>query len=316
MRRVNLLLILIMTIFICSQSNAEPNQNMFGYINVTEVMQLHPMMRYFDSSSRRFQLESKLKGDDIKERVEKNKIKHRADLNKLEEKVKELENKRKELEETYLEKVEHMSESEKNYDNMTEKEKEKYNQKRAEFENEFYNQADEIRKKLYYLEEEIKNKEKSSEYTGYLSQGESAQIFTLMLDDVYEALEVVSKKKNCAFVFNSSAHLEYNSSASNTPNYLPTFFNEFHKKSTDPEMNDSEKKTIAAGQLAMWLSSRNSSFSDFNDRRMSAFVMKGGIDLTPDVVDYIYEKHKIGKEQREFIKEFFKKIASKEFENF
>ncbi len=119
-------LTLILTLFITWHSYAESNQNMFGYINVVEVMQLHPLMRYFDSSSRRFQIAVNLKGDEAQKRVEENKIKYRTDLNKLEDRVKELENKRKELEETYLEKVELLIETEKKIKKMTEKEKENF----------------------------------------------------------------------------------------------------------------------------------------------------------------------------------------------
>jgi hypothetical protein len=36
------------------------------------------------------------------------------------------------------------------------------------------------------------------------------------------------------------------------------------------------------------------------------FVLKGGVNMTPAVVDYIYQKHKISKTHRDFMQEFFK----------
>ena len=305
MKKAKILLILLMPMIFCSQIYAD--QNIFGYVNVTEVLQLHPMMRYFDSTSRRFQLNATMSGEDIESRIEENKIKYRAEVNKLEEKIKELENKRKELEETYLEKVEHLEETEKKFDDMSEEEKDKYNKKKAEFDNDFYNKADEIRKKIYYAQEDINSKMKTSDYTGYLNKDESNQIFSLMLDDVYEALEAVTKKKNISFVFNSSAQLDYKNEAVTIPNCLPDFFDNYSKEANDSESDDSERKVKTGGAIAQWLEYRDSSFAECNDRRLTSFVMMGGVDLTPDIIDFIYEKHKIGKEQRDFIQDYFKK---------
>ena len=314
MKKSIFVLVLLTPMIFCSQIFAD--QNIFGYVDVTEVLQLHPMMRYFDSTSRRFQLNATLSGEDIESRIEENKIQYRAELNKLEEKIKELENKRKELEETYLEKVEHLEETEKNPNDMSEAEKESLNKKKAEFDTDFYNKADEIRKKIYYAQEEINSKMQTSNYTGYLNKDESNQVFSLMLDDVYEALEAVAKKKNISFVFNSSAQLDYKNNAVSIPNCLPEFFDNYNKnpnnaeKEDSPEMDDSERKVRTGGAIGQWLEYRDSSFAECNDRRLTSFVMMGGVDLTPDIIDFIYEKHKIGKDQRDFIQEYFKKSIS------
>ena len=64
--------------------------------------------------------------------------------------------------------------------------------------------------------------------------------------------------------------------------------------------------------FSSWLGEKNSTFLNCNDRRMTSFVMMGGLNMTPAVIDYIYQKHKVGKEQRDFIIEYFSKIVNNE----
>lgn len=305
MRKILVWLTFMLFAFQCNLTEAKEGVNQFGYVNIAEVMQLHPTMRYFDPSSKRFELAAFIKSkDDIEERIEENKVKAREEYNKLEKKLEELENKRKEIEEIYLERVEHLGTAE-DIKKMSEKDRKKYEKKKAELDSHFYNEADEIRKKIYYAKQDIKKQENNSNFTGYLTVGETSKVFSLMLDDVYEAINAVSKKKNISFVFNSSANIEFDENPLSVTNRMGEFFDNFKET-----LNDPDGKVIAGGALTQWLSVKNSTFTNCLDRRINSFVLVGGADLTGDVIDYIYVKYKIGLEQREFIKEYFKKIVN------
>ena len=62
--------------------------------------------------------------------------------------------------------------------------------------------------------------------------------------------------------------------------------------------------------LNAWLMNRNDNLINCGDRRLSSFVLKGGLNMTPAVVDYIYQKHEISKSHRDFIQGYFKKAVS------
>lgn len=301
-------IILTIAIFIafCQVSFAagQPQASQFGYVNVADAMLLHPTMRYFDSKAKRFKLEA-LKGIDKEKRAEENKAKFKADLEKLEQNINELVAERTELEEEYDKELKKISVSDEKFQEMTEKEKAKYNEKKSKINSKYHNDADEIRKKIYYAKQQVEEFKKSSIYTGFASQGETNRIFSLMLDDVYDAMGAVAKHYNVSFVFNSSAEISYIEGRMTATNPMVDFLDNFEQSG-----QDREGKKIMGAAFSSWLEEKNSTFLNCNDRRLSSFVMMGGLNMTPAIIDYIYQKHKVGKAQRDFIVEYFDKIVN------
>ncbi len=287
----------------------QSQSNQFGYVNIAETMLLHPTMRYFDPIAKRFKLEA-LKGVDPEKRSEENKVNFRADLSKLEDNLKGLEAQRIQLEEDYNNQLESMGLSNQKIKNISESEKNKYNEKRSKIDNKYHKDADDLRKKIYYAKQKIETFKKSSIYTNLTTQGETSQLFSLMLDDVYDAVGAVAKHYNINFVFNSSAEITYIEGRINSPNPLNEFFENFEEKESS---KDGKKITGAA--ITSWLGETNSSFLNCNDQRLKSFVIMGGLNMTPAVIDYIYQKHKIGKSQRNFIIEYFEKIVNNNKKN-
>ena len=299
-------LLCIAIITLCNSVYAQNSQSQFGYVNVADAMLLHPTMRYFDPTAKRFKLGA-LKGVDPDKRSEDNKVNYKAELNKLEENLKELEAQRVELEEDYIAKLENLGISNEKLKNMSENEKNKYNKKKGVIDSKYYNDSDELRKKIYFAKKKIESFKANSIYTGFASQKETSQLFSLMLDDVYDAMGAVAKHYNVTFVFNSSAEITYIEGRMTASNPMKDFFDNYQETSLSKD-----GKKIMGAAFTSWLGEKNSTFLNCNDRRMSSFVMMGGLNMTPAVIDYIYQKHKIGKEQREFIIEYFEKIVNNE----
>lgn len=281
---------------------AQQSQNQFGYVNIANAMLLHPTMQYFDSQSKRFKIEA-LKGIKSEERIEENKLNFRKELNRLEDELRTLEAKRKEISEIHDERSQHLRLSDDALKKMGGKEIKAYEDRRAKLDKEYYDEADKIRIKIIHAKERIENYEKNALYINYLSQGETSRLFSQMLDDVYEAVNVVVKRKKLAFVFNSSSEISYTDGNVVAENRLEEFFKDFKELS-----KEEDGKTIMAASFKSWLQEKNTVFWNCADSRISSFVLYGGEDLTVEVIDHIYAKYKIGKEQRDFIKEYFERI--------
>ena len=302
--RVCFILLALAMFMLCGNLYAQAPQSQFGYVNVADAMLLHPTMRYFDPISKRFKLDA-LKGVDPEKRSEENKINFKEELNKLEEKVKELEAERNELSDKYYAEIKKIFISEEKLKKISVQEKNKYNERKTKIDNKFHNDSDELRKKIYYAKQKVESFKNSSIYTGLATQGETNQLFSLMLDDVYDAMGAVAKHYKVSFVFNSSAELSFRESRMTASNPMGDFLDNFEQT-----VQDRDGKKIMGAAFTSWLQDKNTTFLNCNDRRMTSFVMMGGLNMTPAVIDYIYQKHKIGKEQRDFIIEYFSKIVN------
>lgn len=291
---------------LCAAEQQQQPQNQFGYVNVADAMLLHPTMQYFDPIAKRFKIDA-LKGVDPEKRSEENKVSFREKLDKLEADLKKLEESRVALEQKYMTDSKSLIISEEKLKDMSETEKNQYNEKKKSIDSKYFDDADELRKKIYAAKQKIEAFKNESIYTGLASQGETSQLFSLMLDDIYDAMGAVAKHYNVSFVFNSSAEIAYIESTMTAMNPMKEFFENF-----DQTVQDRDGKKITGAALTAWLGDKNSTFVNCNDRRLTSFVMMGGLNMTPAVIDYIYQKHKIGKDQRDFILEYFEKIVNNE----
>ena len=310
--KFSFLLAFLFIILSYSSSFADSQTSYFGYVNVVDVVMLHPTMKYFDISSKRFDLKA-FKGIDIEERIEENKVKVRMEINKLKEELKQLDDKKKELEEIFLERSEHLLKPNETLNTLSPERREKYEEDLSRMQAKYYSDVHEITRNAYPIEKKIEKLEKSSAYSGYSTVNETRQLFSLMLDDVYSAIKEVKKRYNVSFVFNSSSsiifpqvEMENSFNTSNTITLYDFFdkYDEVIKKNGEGE----DSKVLLGNAFTQWLADRDSVLANCIDNRLSAFVIDGGKNLTYEVIDHIYEKYKVGNKQREFIKEYFNKI--------
>ena len=276
----------------------------FGYVNVADALLLHPTMRYFNVKAKRFSLKA-LKGIDEGQRIAQNQDDFKKHIDELKKELAKIENERHELDSEYLAELKEIQIAEKNLKYMSESEKKKHTDKKKAIESKYYDEADNYRRKAYEQREKLEKYYNQSAYIGFTSDIETSKIFSIMIDDVYDAMGAVSEHYKVSFVFNSSAEIAFLDNQGYGDNPMRDFFENFGQT-----VQERDGKAITAGAFNTWLNKNNSIFLHCNDRRLTAFVMKGGLNMTPAVIDYIYQKHNIGQEQRDFIIEYFSKIGT------
>jgi hypothetical protein len=156
------------------------------------------------------------------------------------------------------------------------------------------------------MEANLKKLNLESTYTDLADHRETAKVFELILDDVYKAIDQIAAHYSIPFVFNSSFAFDKSFNGGMTAdNPMEKFFDHFD----EIEKNDSEEgKENLATDLKFWLENKNRNLVNCGDARLSRFVLKGGINMTPAVIDYVYQKYNISQKQRDFIQKFHKDI--------
>ncbi len=183
---------------------------------------------------------------------------------------------------------------------------EKYNEERKSIDLEFTRKLRALRTEIKKVQNSIAKLNQDSAYVEHASHEETRKVFTLILDELYEAIDAVAKFYKIPFVFNSSFAFERNTDQATITNPMPEFFKELdYRLSEDPE----GKLTVSAG-IKAWLDLKNNNLVNCSDPRLTNFVLKGGVNMTPAVVDYIYQKHEISKSHRDFIQEYFRTVGS------
>ncbi|MBU1105979.1 MAG: hypothetical protein KKB51_04850 [Candidatus Riflebacteria bacterium] len=302
-KRILFFLVLIACLNVQSSLQAE-DQVQFGYVNLAEAVLLHPFMKDFDSAPRRFRITA-IKGDHEKTRAE-NQAKAKEEIDQAQKELKKLEEDRRNEESDYTVQLQKLI-LQKNADPKSgEISMEKYNVERKSIDLEFTRKLHSLRIEIQKVQNRIAKLNQESVYAEHASYEETSQVFSLILDDLYEAVDAVAKFYKIPFVFNSSFEFSRNTSQVNITNPMPEFFKDLdYRLSEDPE----GKLTVGAG-IKSWLDLKNNNLVNCVDPRLTSFVIKGGVNMTPAVVDYIYQKHEIGKSHRDFIQDYFRKVGS------
>lgn len=275
----------------------------FGYVNVAEAVMLHPLMKDFDATPKRFKLTA-IKGTPA-DKATQNQQRTEAGIKETQEKIKKLTDEKIKVENAYMENLKKLLQSKNSEGKTSEKSQEQYNSEKDKFDSAFYREIKDLNQELQKMQAKVVQLNRESEYSSHASHEETRQVFSLILDDVYEAVEAVSKFYKISFVFNSSFEFARISSSMTTTNPMPAFF-----ANLDEKLQEEEGRLTLGATLNEWLSNKNDSLINCNDQRLSSFVLKGGLNMTPAVVDYIYQKHEISKSHRDFIQDYFKKVVS------
>lgn len=283
----------------------------FGFTNVSKAMMLHPLMAKYKVKEGRFVPEA------LKSRKEKDVKEARTSLEKkrniLIEKQKQLEEKLKK-EDTRFSKA--MSELNMKYNNTAkdsspDKAPDEYNIKKNQIETAFWKIRREIQQEISLLKEEISKLNDENNLLHLTSQDETMQVFKIMLDDIYEAIDVVANHYKIDFVFNSSFTVERTPV---TPSFTPVnpmgefFASEFKRDAAEVlyKHGDNGKAPLAT-TLSYWCACQRWAFRNVIDPRLDKMILKGGLDMTPAVIDFVYQKYKVPASHRDVIQEFLKK---------
>ncbi|HNX76985.1 MAG TPA: hypothetical protein PLM07_05895 [Candidatus Rifleibacterium sp.] len=298
------LMMVIAAVIFCWPLHAQEGTQ-FGYVNVADAVMLHPLMKDFDPMPKRFKLSALKNVPETRSQTNRDKI--ASEVEKVQSSIKKLTADKIKIEDTYLEDLKKLR-LEKNPEGETSgKLQEQYNTEKDKIDSAFFRDVGNLNQEIQKMQAQIVQLNRETEYAAHASQEETAQVFSLILDDVYEGVEAVSKFYKIGFVFNSSFEFARISSHFTTPNPMPDFFGKLDQHLQEVE----EGKLTMGASLNAWLNNRNDNLVNCDDRRLSSFVLKGGLNMTPAVVDYIYQKHEISKSHRDFIQDYFKKTVSK-----
>lgn len=299
-------------IFLCTVALLLPtllsakNAPQFGYVNIAEAMMLHPLMKNFNTDSRRFTLDA-VKDDDNLARTN-NMKKIETEKKEINKNIAKLEKERGTHESKYLDELKKLARRRKSQSEASGFSLKEYNEERGSIDKEFHLKVYELNRKLRSMQDRLTHLERETEYASHASHEDSQRIFSLILDDVYEAVDKVATFYKIPFIFNSSFEFAKSGHNISIANPMGTFFDNIDQRIS---LEDEGELTFAA-EVKAWLDSRNTNLNSINDNRLTGFVLKGGVNMTPAVIDYIFQKHKVGETQREFIQDFYKKIISQE----
>ncbi|MGM0600305.1 MAG: hypothetical protein ACQETH_10885 [Candidatus Rifleibacteriota bacterium] len=285
-------------------STAEEAKPQFGYVDVADAVLLHPFMQHFDSDSKRFKLSAlKNKKINVDKKKSDNLEKVKKEIEEKQKILKKLQEQRATIENTYTKELQKLNNKKSNSSLTGGLSLKEYNDKRESINMEFSKKLRKVRKEVQKVQADIAKLNKDSRYSSHASHEETREVFALILDDVYEAVDAVAKFYKIPFVFNSSFEFSRSTNNVKIANPMPEFFDDLdYRLSEDPE----GKLTVGAS-LKSWLNLKNNNLVNCTDPRLMKFVLKGGVNMTPAVVDYIYQKHKISKTHRDFMQEFFQK---------
>ena len=302
-KKLMVFLLVFASLYMQSALQAQ-DQVQFGYVNLAEAVLLHPLMKDFDAKPRRFRITA-IKGDVEKVRTQ-NLAKIKSEVEQAQKELKTLEENRRKEESEYTKQLQNLIKQKNTSPKSGEISMEKYNEERKSVDLEFTRKLRALRIEMQKVQNSIAKLNQESEYAEHASHEETQKVFALILDELYEAVDAVSKFYKIPFVFNSSFEFSRNSNEVTITNPMPEFFKDLdYRLSEDPE----GKITVAAG-IKGWLDLKNNNLVNCIDPRLTNFVIKGGVNMTPAVVDYIYQKHEISKSHRDFIQDYFRKVGS------
>ncbi|MEW6711552.1 MAG: hypothetical protein AB1403_17145, partial [Candidatus Riflebacteria bacterium] len=275
---------------------------------VSKAMMLHPLMAKFQIKEGRFSPDN----DSIKTENDK--------LQKFEEKRKEILSERDKLQKLIEKSDQELSSAlsslnvkfnaQKNKESSPESANNKYNEEKNSIENKYWVQRRELQVKMSDLDNELQKVNRENELLHLTSEEETARIFKVILDDVYEAVDVVAKHYNVDFVFNSSFSVERTPvNPSFTPvNPMGQFFAAKFTRDAGETLHKHGEDGAAPllMTLSYWTACQRWAFRNTVDPRLDQMVIKGGLDMTPAVIDFVYQKYKVPTSHRDVIQEFLK----------
>lgn len=313
MKKFILFVAFLLTFSAASSLAAADKKPAFGFTNVSKAMMLHPLMGKFQIKDGRFTPEARTKrtAKDIEQAREALEKKRKAQIDKqkkIEEQLSKEDQKfSKALSDLNVKfNVKKVSSPDKLSD--------QYNREKNQLENTYWAKRKELQQQIIQLKDVIQKLNDENNLMHLTSAEETAKIFEIMLDDIYEAIDIVSNHYKVDFVFNSSFTVERTAvNPSFTPiNPMGEFFaDEFKQDAADVLFKHGDNgKAPLYMTLDYWCACQRWAFREVIDPRIDKLILKGGLDMTPAVVDFIYQKYKVSNGHRDIIQEFLKKHSN------
>lgn len=289
----------------------DKDQILFGFTNVSQAMMLHPTMALYQIKEGRFS-PGAVKKESAKNSQEK--------LKEFDEGRTALLKKKKDLEDQLNKADQDLSQAmsalnvkfnSNPKDSSPDKPSDQYNKEKNSLENQFWVQRREMQVKVSDIENSLSKLNQENELMHLTSAEETERVFKVMLDDIFEAIDMVATHYKVNFVFNSSFSVERTPvNPSFTPiNPMGDFFATEYKRDVAEVLYKHGENGQAPLNMTLgyWVACQRWAFRTTVDPRLDKLILKGGLDMTPAVVDYVYQKHNVSASHRDIIQEFLKK---------
>jgi hypothetical protein len=280
----------------------------FGYTNVAQAVILHPLMGSFDAQAGRFLRTAVPAGLAAKTPVGDQIAARRK---KIQDEISECEKEIGRLEKEYFEKLGQLGDPPQGDSTATPSPSSlyEYNKKRQSLENDFRQRVIVQKTKRQRKEIEQEGLDREARQAHLASHDETNRVFKLILDDISEAIDEVTRHYKIQFVFNSSFSIDRGPRRDLAPSENP--MGEVYAIG-EKAAADAEAVRVLFGRIQAWTQGRNWLTMNCGDPRLDRFVLRGGVDMTPAVVDLVLQKHNIGKTQRDLLQTFFKTLATEQ----
>ena len=312
MNKTTFFLLLFLVLCVTSSAPvAAKEAPQFGYINVAQAVAFHPLMALLDIKSGRFHPNAlglrapKEKADAREALITKRKklLEDRKLLGKQIEKIND----------QFKKRLGELSGLQAKINSLPEQSRtpvvKQYNKKKALLDQEFWAKREKVELELDRANSELESLKTENALLHLTTIDETQQVFKIMLDDIFTAVDAVSEHYKVAFVFNSSFTIERTPS---NPKFTPVNpMGEFFKQKLTRPAKDILLKHGENGQAPMyttftyWNGCQRWAFQNCMDSRLDRMFIKGGVNMTPAVVDYVLQKHKIDKYHRDVLQTYF-----------
>ncbi len=274
----------------------------FGHCNTAMAVMLHPLMAKLDTATGRFRSSALPNGTTL---VGQAAVELEAKRKAL---FKETDALRQEIAGVNQEFIGKLHELNRDQDKRAPDQSsptpstEEYSNKRRELEHEHRQKIISVRERLSFKESELEKLNSEATLTDLLSVTDTERVFKLILDDVYEAANVVIEREKLPFVFNSatSANVPLPAAGFTTDNPIAEILN-----TSKPAKSTADQEYSAMSRLYQWVTGEKSQLYFCNDMRLTRFVLKGGTDITPAVVAQVYKKHNVAQSTCDLVQKLF-----------
>ncbi|RCK80195.1 MAG: hypothetical protein OZSIB_3377 [Candidatus Ozemobacter sibiricus] len=287
----------------------------FGYVNVAEALALHPLMARFDIKAGRFELAA-LGAKEARDRgaLRQELVDRRNTLVKQREAtVKSLD----ELDQAFQKDLGELSDLQARLNALPATARtpllNEYNRKKGIIDRKYWQRRNELQEDLKLADHALAELDKETQVLHLTTMEETQKAFKLMLDDVYQAIDVVASHYQVPFVFNSSFAIDR---VPGTPQFTPENpMKSYFAATLEGAAEDVLYKHGTDGRPPLfmtfraWTGAQRWAFRTCYDPRLDKMFIKGGVNMTPAVVHHIYQKYKVAKLHSEVIQKYLEAEA-------
>ncbi len=287
----------------------------FGYVNVAEALALHPLMARFDIKAGRFELAA-LGAQGARDRgVLRQELVDRRNalLKQRDTTAKALD----ELDQTFQKDLGELSDLQARLNALPATARtpllNEYNRKKGIIDRKYWQRRSELQEDLKLANHSLTELDKETQVLHLTTMEETQKAFKLMLDDVYQAIDAVASHYQVPFIFNSSFAIDRTPAATS---FIPENpMKEYLAATLEGTAEDILYKHGKNGRPPMfmtfraWTGSQRWAFRTCYDPRLDKMFIKGGVNMTPAVVQYVYQRYKVGKLHSEVIQKYLEAEA-------